>query len=606
MIAGALQLHLPRKTVRATVGHVELMGARSGALTQAHGRIILISLIFALLYLVMAIRAFDLMILQGEMGAYRDRVENQGHDVVATAAVRRRDIVDRSGNLLATSIKTASLYADPHNIIDANAAAKGVAAIFSDLSYGEVLQKLQSDKRFVWIRRNLTPTEQARILELGQPGLAFQEEYRRIYPQGNLTAHLIGYSGVDDHGLSGVEQGFDKTLSAGGDDPLALTVDIRLQHILRREIQKTVTDFTAQAGSGLIMDIQSGEILAAVSLPDFDPHAPMTAQDSARFNRVTLGTYELGSCFKIFSTAALLEQQHPGLGTTFDARTPIKIGRFTINDYHPENRDLTIPEVFMYSSNIGTARMGQAIGTDNLRDFYAQLGLLDPVPFDLPEVGRPQVPKPWGEVSTLTASYGHGIAVTPLHLAVATATVIGDGHRVTPRLIMPATTHKSRRAAPEGARVVSDETVRAMRSLLRVVVQHGTGSKAEVPGFLVGGKTGTAEKSINGRYVAKALISSFVGVFPMDQPKYLIVVSIDDPKPNKSSFGYATAGWTAAPAVARVVASMAGVLGLQPRPDASDPAAPLLPYLAEFRDKVALSSAPAKGDARAALTAVVE
>lgn len=575
-----LQLHIP-DAAPAPTGRFEMMGARSASLSQAYGRVVVISVVFTFLYLVMCIRAFDLMILQGSLGSYQDQA-GADQKLVSVVSSPRRDITDRNGVLLATSLKTASLYADPHNIIDAVEAAKGLAKIFPDQSYGELLQKLQSEKRFIWIKRNLTPSEQAAVLELGQPGLSFQEEYRRLYPQGALAAHMVGYSGVDGQGLSGVEQGFNKILKVDG-EPMALTLDIRLQHILRREMQKTITDFSAQGAAGMIMDVRNGDVLAAVSLPDFDPHQPGDAKPENRFNRVTLGTYELGSCFKIFTTSALLEQQQVPFSTTFDTRNPIHVGRFTITDYHPENRPLTVPEIFMYSSNIGTAMMAQQIGTDGLKNFFGELGFFDPIAFDLPEVARPQVPKPWREVSTLTTSYGHGIAITPLQLAAATATVIGSGKMVHPHLLL--NDDKSKKANEGGDRIVSDTTIKKMRELLRLVVRHGTGSKAEVPGLLVGGKTGTAEKSVNGRYVHNALISSFVGAFPMNDPRYLVLVSVDDPKPTKASYGYATAGWTAAPAVGRVVAGMAAVLGIVPETDFPDPADQLTSYLEEFREK---------------------
>lgn len=574
MIDRRLNLFVPNAGGQKA-GRFELMGSLSTSLAQAHGRLVMVRICFTLAYLVMAIRAFDLMVLQGTLISFRD---HNGMDTNLSSVVSepRRDIIDRNGVLLATSIKTVSLYADPHLIIDIEEAARGLARIFADQNYGELLQKLQSDKRFVWIKRNMTPDEQAAVLELGQPGLAFQQEYKRLYPQGAMTVHIVGYSGVDSQGLSGIEQGFNSILMHDG-DPLQLTADVRLQHVLRREIQKTMTDFTAAAGSGLIMDIKTGELLAAVSLPDFDPHMPGPAKDEAKFNRVTLGTYELGSVFKIFTTAALFEQQDVPMKTSYDTRNPIKVGRFTISDYHPENRVQTIPEIFMHSSNIGTAMMAQQIGTDGLKNFFNDLGFFKPIAFDLPEVGKPQIPNPWREVSTLTTSYGHGIAITPLQLASATATIIGDGTLVQPHLLM-----NEKRNEKGAVRVVSPETSEKMREMLRLVVRHGTGSKADVPGFMVGGKTGTAEKSINGRYVKNALISSFIGAFPMNDPRYLVLVMIDDPKPNKSSYGYATAGWTAAPAVGRVIAGMANIYGLVPDDNKIDVATPLEQYLAGY------------------------
>lgn len=562
---------LPLSSTPAHTGRIHMMGAKSTALTQAQSRGMLIALIVFSVYALFAIRAFDLMILQGSLVDFRGGA-GLNQNLTATPTTLRRDIVDRNGLLLATSIKITSLYADPKSMIDIEGAAKGLAAIFPDQNAGDLVQKLTPNKRFVWIKRNLTPKEQAAVLELGQPGLNFQEEYRRLYPHGNLTAHMVGYSDIDTNGLSGIEKSFNTVLSRD-DAPLALTLDVRLQHILHREIQKTMDDFSSIGGSGVILDAKTGDVLAAVSLPDFDPHAPGQAKDKERFNRVTLGTYELGSTFKIFTTAALFEQKNPALTTLYDTREPIKVGRYTISDYHPENRKQTIAEVFMHSSNIGTAMMAQDIGTDGLREFFDRLGLFAPIAFDIPEMGSPLLPKPWRDVSTLTASYGHGIAVTPLHLASATASIVGDGTLVQPRLVAPTRTRTETRE-----RIASERTVDMMRGLMRLVVTNGTGSKADVPGMMVGGKTGTAEKNVGGRYIRTSLLSSFVGAFPMNDPRYVIAVTIDEPKPNKSSYGFATAGWTAAPAVGRVIAGMQTVLGLAPI-TAKDPAEPFLAYI---------------------------
>lgn len=559
-----------------STGQFELIGSRQSTMSLAHGRLVLIRLFFTFAYLGLAIRAFDVMILQGELSGFRAHI-GLNAPIISTSSSPRRDIVDQNGLLLATSIKTASLYADPRYILNPEPTAKGLVRIFPDQNYGDLLQKFQSDKKFVWIKRNITPDEQAAILELGQPGLSFQEEYRRIYPEGPLATHIIGYNDIDSNGLSGIERGLNKVLSIPG-DPIKLTVDIRLQHILRREIQQTMHDFTATGGTGVIMDVKSGAVRALVSLPDFDPHQVSSAKDTQKFNRATLATYELGSTFKIFTTAAAFEQLNLRMSQSYDTRQPIKVGRFTISDFHPENRTLTIPEVFMHSSNIGTAMMAQQIGTDGLKSFYDQIGFFNSLSFDLPETGRPIIPKPWRDVTTLTASYGHGIAITPLHLASATATIIGDGTVVHPYLVE----NEAKELDAMATRVISEQTVQKMRALMRLVVSHGTAQKVNIPGFFIGGKTGTAEKNVNGKYVHNALVSSFVGAFPMNDPQYVILVTIDDPKPHAKSYGYATAGWTAAPAAARVIAGMSAVLAIAPKPDMPDPADALTPYLAEF------------------------
>jgi cell division protein FtsI (penicillin-binding protein 3) len=338
------------------------------------------------------------------------------------------------------------------------------------------------------------------------------------------------------------------------------------------------------------LDVRSGEVLAAVSLPDFDPHDPGAASKESLFNRVTLGVYEPGSIFKVFSTAALLEFENAPMYRTYDVREPLERGRHTIRDFHPEKRILSLPEVFMLSSNIGSAMMGEQVGTDRLRAFYADLGLLDPQDIEIPEQGRPLVPEPWREINTLTASYGHGIAVTPLQMTSAVASVIGDGTLVTPRFVIEgggADFHDKAMQKPD-LRIVRPQTAHRMRQLLRLVVTDGTGGKARVPGFQVGGKTGTAEKPGRGGYRRDKLLSSFIGVFPMSAPRYAVMIMIDEPKGTAKSFGYATGGWVAAPAAQRVIASMAPLLSVPVAPLGPDETdrlvAPLLRHVKKEKE----------------------
>lgn len=555
----------------------KLVGQRGESLDQARGRLVLIGGFFILAYMLMAARSVDLSVVQSGFYMGDSHVAAAPPTVIAS---RRADIVDRNGVMLATTLKTTSLYADTKLISDPKAAAKSLVKIFPSLEFGKVLRDLQSGKRFVWVKRRILPDEQLSVLEIGEPGLAFQEEYQRIYPQGRLVSHLLGYTNIDNQGLGGVELGFNSFLNKS-EEPLMLTIDYRLQHALRREISRTMDEFHAKAGIGVIMDAASGEVLAGVSLPDFDPHLAGKADGNALFNRLTLGVYELGSVFKVFSTSAFLDSRNVPMSTSFDASEPIKIGRFTIRDYHAKNRVLTIPEVFMYSSNIGSALMGQAVGDEGLRGFYKDLGLLDPLDFEIREVARPLVPHPWREVSTLTASYGHGIATTPLQTASAMASIVNGGSLVKPTLVKDDAPPSSPQKSPE-LRIISPETAHRMRQLLRLVVTDGTGRKADVKGYRVGGKTGTAEKIINGHYESKKLISSFIGAFPMDAPRYVVFVVIDEPRGNKKSFGYATGGWVGAPTVARVVSSMASILGIpaMPVPEDRELGASLKQYVA--------------------------
>ena len=544
---------------------IHMLGQRRSTLEQAHGRLVLLSMFFVVAYIIVVARAADLSIIQGALN-YGEDVHYYDGGVLDKAPIIRADIVDRNGVILARSLKSSSLFVDPVLVQNPAKVAKDLHKIFPNLSYGSLLQKLQSKKRFVWIKRNITPEEQSQILYLGQPGLNFKEEMRRIYPQGALTAHMVGASGVDGQGLAGVEASFDKFLKTQ-EQPLQLTLDVRLQHVLKREISSTIKSFGAKAGAGIIMDIETGEVLAATSLPDFDPHNYQQAKSSEIFNRLTLGVYELGSSFKIFSTAALLEKTNANMSQKFDVREPLAVGRFKIRDYHPEKRMLSLPEVFIHSSNIGSAMMGQDVGTENLQNFYQDIGLFERPSFEVPEIGRPIIPSPWREVNTLTASYGHGIAVSPLQLVKAAASIMNGGVLVTPTLIKQAglssSAVKKAKNRPD-LRVVSPQTSHRMRQLMRLVVTEGTGNKADIDGYLIGGKTGTAEKPDKGGYSRKKLISSFLGAFPMDAPRYAVFVMVDEPQGTKESYGYATGGWVGAPTVGRVISGMVSVMGLSP------------------------------------------
>ena len=545
---------------------IDVVGVRQSNLNRARSRLFLIGSFFAVAYIIVAARAADVAIIQGnlnkveiERGVYNSAA-NKSQESSEEEFIRT-DIVDRNNVVLARSLKTFSLFSDTAMVQEPVRVAKDLKKVFPELSYGDVLQKLQSGKRFVWLKRNITPEQQSKILYLGYPGLDFKTEMKRVYPQGALVSHLVGSSGVDGQGLSAIESSFDGLLSKGVGEQLQLTLDIRLQHVLKREVSKSITDFNGKAGAGIVMDVETGEVLAAVSLPDYDPQKYQKAKTQEKFNRFSLGVYELGSTFKIFSTAAMLEKTNSNVSKNFDVREPLVIGRHKIRDYHSEDRILTMPEVFIHSSNIGSAMMGQAVGTDGLKNFYKDIGLLDSAPFEISEVGKPFVPSPWGEVSTMTASFGHGIAVSPLQLVSATASIMNGGVLVKPKLVKSG---DSKVEKSEGVRVVSSETSHRMRQLLRLVVTQGTGGNADVEGYLVGGKTGTAEKPGRGGYDRKKLISSFLGVFPMDKPKYAVFVMVDEPQGTKASYGYATGGWVAAPAVKRVISSMVSILNLSP------------------------------------------
>jgi cell division protein FtsI (penicillin-binding protein 3) len=541
---------------------INFTGQKRSALDMARGRLMLLSLFFLLFYILIAVKVVDLTIIQGELKKGEDTVSYLEKEPDAQEVKGRADIVDRNGVILARSLKTASLYADPKIVLEPKAVARDLVKIFPDLSYGETLQKLQSDKRFVWIKRNITPADQYKILYLGQPGLSFKEEERRIYPQGSLASHIVGYTSVDGQGLSGLEAGFNKLLSQNK-EPLVTTIDVRLQHAVRRETAAAMRKFDGVGGAGMVMDVNTGEILAAVSLPDFDPQNAGKEDKDAIFNRLTLGVFEPGSTFKIFTTAAAIELGGAGMGKVYDAREPIKVGRFRISDYHAQKRILTLPEVFMHSSNIGSVHMALDVGTEAYKNFLKDLGLFKAPQLEIPEIGAPIIPSHWKDVHTMTASFGHGIAVSPLQLVTASSSIMNGGLLVQPTLVMDKIEEKKREQSR--VRVVSEKTAHRMRQLMRLVVTGGTGASADVTGYNVGGKTGTADKNENGRYDTNKRRASFLGFFPVEAPRYAVYIMVDEPKGIKESYGYATAGWVAAPAVKKVVEAIISIEGIRPQ-----------------------------------------
>ncbi len=476
----------------------------------------------------------------------------------------RADVVDRNGTILATGLPTASLVADPKLVIDPDEAAQLVASVLPDANVSEIAAKLRMERRFVRLRRKLTPSQQWNIHRLGIPGLNFQREETRSFPHGRLFSHVLGFTDVDNHGLTGVEKSFDRRLR-GERETLELTLDVRLQHIMHTALSGAIDEYKAIGGAGVIMDIRTGDVLSLVSLPDFEPSLAGEASEDQRRNRATLGVYELGSAFKIFTTAMALDAGVVTMDDGYDATKPLKVSRFTIRDFHAKKRWLSVPEIFMYSSNIGAAKMAVDVGTETQRDYLAKLGLLKPSPIELPEVGSPLLPLRWQTINTMTVAFGHGIAVSPLQLASAVSAVLNEGVYYPPTLVK----RSADAPKPMGQRVVSKRTSHEMRRLLRLVVEQGTGRRAAAKGFLVGGKTGSAEKQVNGRYKRKSLISSFVGAFPMNDPKYVVLAILDEPKGTKATFGNATGGWVAAPVVRQVVERMGPIMGLAPVDESS-------------------------------------
>lgn len=549
-------LYPGEEIVRADVPRMRLNGMRKRALETGRTRLIVTGGLFLLAFTVIAGRLVEITSFSG--------VEAAPRSGAVAARAGRGDILDRNGVVLATSLPTVNLYADAREIPDAKGVTNKLAGVLTDIDKTDFLQKLGSERSFIYLKRNLTPNQQYEVNRLGIPGLYFERGERRVYPHGNLAAHAIGMTDIDGHGVSGLEKSFDEHLSAS-DKPLRLSIDMRVQHILREELTSTIEEFDAIGATGIVMDVTTGELIATASLPDFNPNNPPSPgnasarEPDATFNRATLGVYEMGSTFKLFTAAAALDAGITTLERRYDATNPIQIARFSITDYHAQKRWLSVPEILIHSSNIGAARMAVDLGTTGFKGFLNKLGMFDRPAIELSETGMPLAPQPWRDISTMTVSYGHGLAVTPMHMATAVGALVNGG------VLHKATLLKHEGDQPaSGKKVLSAETSRKMRGLMRQVVSEGTGSKADVPGYFVGGKTGTAEKNVNGHYVRKALLSSFVSAFPMTSPRYAVIVIVDEPHGTKSSFGYATAGWTAAPTAGRIVARMAPLVGIAP------------------------------------------
>ena len=531
-------------------------GVARHTIDRARNRILVGGAAFLLAFLAIAARLGDLALLGHDTPLHAQRSAPG-----ATYAGARADITDRNGVLLATSLATASLFADARLVPNPEEAVRKLATVLPDIDRKVVTERLHSGRGFVWIKRNLTPRQEYAVNALGIPGLDFKREERRVYPMGPLAAHVLGFTDLDGHGIGGVEMSLEEKLR-GRSEPVALSIDVRVQNVLTDALGQAMTEFSAIGAAGLVMDVRNGEVLAMASLPAFDPNRLNETDKDALFNRVTLGVYEMGSTFKIMTAAMALDYGTATLGKSYDATKPIQISRFTINDYHAKRRWLSVPEIFEVSSNIGAARMAIEVGSQRQHDFLQRVGMLKPSPIELPENGQPLVPNPWRDINTVTIGFGHGISVTPMQLASAAGGIVNKGVMVNPTLL--------RRAPGEmvvGTRVVSERTSAEMRKLFRLVVAEGTGKNADAKGYLVGGKTGTAEKVGGRRYKKHALLSSFVGVFPINQPRYIVIAILDEPRGTKKTHGFATGGWVAAPAVRQVVERVAPMLGVMPIED---------------------------------------
>jgi cell division protein FtsI (penicillin-binding protein 3) len=495
-------------------------------------------------------------------------------DQTITASIQglstaRPDIVDSTGEVLATDIRISSLFAEPFRIPDRQDAVKRISAAMPDLPLEEIERKLLSQSRFVWLKRQITPKQEGEIRALGIPGIGFRSEHRRVYPKGDLASHIHGIVNIDNQGLTGLERYMDtdglsalREMGLSGDnkmEPVKLSINANVQNVLLDELAKAKDLYKAIAAAGVILNANTGEVVALVSLPDFDPNRPVDINEKDRLNRVSAGTYEMGSTFKVFTTAMGIDSGKVWLDSKFDARNPIRIGGFTIGDFHGKHRVLTTEEVFIYSSNIGTAKIADAVGTEAHKAFLTKLGLLTKIETELPEVATPTSPKEWKKINSVTISFGHGASTTPLQTAVAAAAVLNGGKLIRPTFF-PRTQAEADAIAVQ---VLHPETSTAMRYLFRSNVQNGSGKRADVPGYFVGGKTGTAEKVVHGHYSSAVRFNAFLSGFPINDPKYVVLTVLDEPKPLPGQAA-ATSGMNAAPTAGAVIRRIAPLLGMQP------------------------------------------
>jgi cell division protein FtsI (penicillin-binding protein 3) len=500
-------------------------------------------------------------------------VEGQGEissslNETVAQSYARPDIVDRNGRLLATDIEAYSLFADPARVLDRDEAIEKLAVVFPDMD-SNALRKDLSDRsrRFVWVRRGLAPRTAQQVHNLGLPGFDFRRELRRAYPAGKLAGHVLGYVNIDNKGVAGIERYVDEVVGVESVQgatlaerpPVRLSLDIGVQHAVETELAEAVTRYEAQGAAGVVIDVTTGEVLASASLPTVDPSKPNMEQ--GRLDKISGSTFELGSVFKTLTIAMAIDQGLATPETIIDVRQELTSGRFTIKDLHPLRRPLSVAEIFLHSSNVGAARLALLAGPQRFQDFLRHMQLLDPMKTEAGPMASPQVPQRWGEIETITAAYGHGIAMAPLQFAAAASAVVNGGRKVTPTFIK-----QQPDADVADIPLMSTSTSEKMRVLMRrnVAERAGTGKRAEVPGYQVGGKTGTAEMPGVGGYREKAVISSFLAAFPMDNPRYLVFVLLFEPKGTQETGGEVLASRNAAPTAGRVISRIGPLLGVMP------------------------------------------
>ncbi|MBN9582848.1 MAG: penicillin-binding protein 2 [Afipia sp.] len=562
----AVEVTKPAEPWRQRMIRTLLYGRNVDRSAKARARVGLAMIAFGAVYVVIAARLVMFAVGGDSHGARR----TASQDAIATA---RPDILDRNGAILATDVKTPSLFGEPRRLIDKDEAIELLTATMPDIDAGEVRDRLSSKKGFVWLKREITPQQQKDIYRLGIPGIGFLRENKRVYPSGVDVSHLIGLVNIDNQGIAGIEKWLDGNgladLHRAGfatdrqQAPVELAVDLRVEHALRDELMRAKEKFRAKAASGIVSDVRTGEVIAMVSLPDFDPNNPKEVHDPDRINRLTTGVYEMGSTFKAFTLAMALDSGKATLNSLWDARGPLHYGRFKIHDDHPMGRFINTKEVFTYSSNVGAARIALGQGVEAHKAFLAKMGQTTRLRTELPESASPLVPKRWGELNTVTIAFGHGMAVAPLQAVMGINALVNGGYLIPPTFLK----RSEQEAMAVAKRVIRQDTSEKMRFLMRLNAEIGTARKADVKGYYIGGKTGTSEKVINGRYAKKRVLNSFTAILPADNPRYQLLVMLDEPQSLPETHGFITSGWNAVPTGGRVIERIAPLLGVTPRFD---------------------------------------
>ncbi len=552
MVEGAMQHHHTERRKAPT--QLNVHGQLKRSVEVGYTRAFVVIAMILCCYLAVMLRIINLAILT-------DAPKKMQYSDAKPVLQKRADIVDSNGILLATDIETQSLYANPSEIKQPKKVAQQLALLLPGVKRETLEKRLASQRKFAWIKRNLHPKKVLEVNELGIAGVYFQKEWRRSYLYKDLFTHAIGKVNVDGKGISGLEGALDSAFHEENAAAMQLTLDARVQHAVADSLEAQRQKHRAKAAVGMVMHAKTGAVKAMVSLPSYDPNKGMPDYKLAEFNHATKGLYEMGSTFKPFTIAAALEAGKTSLTKWYDVKDPIKVSRFTIKDYHPIKEPVQISHILQESSNIGTVKIARAMQLKEQQDFLETMGFFERIDsLEVIERSRPIMPERWGDATRATVSYGHGIAVTPLHITTAFAQLVNGGQKVFPTLVK----HK---AVPSHIQLFSEETSDDMRMLLRSVVSEGTGKKAGALGYQVGGKTGTAEKPSSRGYAERKLVSSFIGAFPMDAPEYVVLILLDEPHATEDTYGFATAGWVAAPVVKDVVERIAPLLGVQPTID---------------------------------------